>query len=309
MNQLNAMRVFARVVDAGSFNVAGKQLGISPAAVTRCVGMLEAHLNLRLLNRTTRSSSLTEAGKIYLDGCRTIIEKLDELESELIRATRDPSGTLRIAAPSSFASKELPRVLSSYRLSNPRVDFDVSTFDSQIDFIEGGYDVCFASDRHAINANLVSRVLTCERVLLVASPRWIAANAVLEHPSQLSSMEMLLTNDTPTTLTLSQNECAHRVNVHGVITSSSSAVVRAATLMALGVAVLPESCITDDLASGALLPVLNRYTVNGGGNNISIVYPGRNYLSMKVRAFIDFTVDAFRTPASNGSPSRNSRAA
>ena len=101
------MRVFTRVVDLASFNLAARQLGMSAAAVTRSVSMLEAHLNMRLLNRTTRSLSLTEVGKEYLDGCRTIIEKLDEMESNLVQTTRDPRGTLRIATPMTFATSGL----------------------------------------------------------------------------------------------------------------------------------------------------------------------------------------------------------
>src|SRR5260370_8005182 len=123
MNQLQAMRVFTRVVDLASFNLAARQLGMSPAAVTRSVSMLEAHPNMRLLNRTTRGLSLTEVGKEYLDGCRTIIEKLDEIESNLIEATRDPRGTLRIAAPMRFATSRLRTPLPSSRPPPPRVYF------------------------------------------------------------------------------------------------------------------------------------------------------------------------------------------
>jgi DNA-binding transcriptional LysR family regulator len=121
MNQLQAMRVFTRVVDLASFNLAARQLGMSAAAVTRSVSMLEAHLNMRLLNRTTRSLSLTEVGKEYLDGCRTIIEKLDEMESNLVQTTRDPRGTLRIATPMTFATSGLGNLLASYRTLHPRI--------------------------------------------------------------------------------------------------------------------------------------------------------------------------------------------
>ncbi|HYS63598.1 MAG TPA: LysR family transcriptional regulator, partial [Paraburkholderia sp.] len=124
MNQLQAMRVFARVVDLGSFHLAAKQLGISAATATRSVRILEEHLNMRLLNRSTRSLSLTDAGRLYPDGCRAVIEKLDEVESDLVRTTRDPGGTLRIAAPTTFAADGLGAVTASYRAANPRVCFD-----------------------------------------------------------------------------------------------------------------------------------------------------------------------------------------
>ena len=98
MNQLQAMRVFTRVVELGSFTMAARQLGMSCASVTRCVGMPEAHLNTRLLNRNTRSLSLTEIGKDYLKGCRSLIEQLEELESSLLQANREVRGTPRCRA-------------------------------------------------------------------------------------------------------------------------------------------------------------------------------------------------------------------
>ena len=104
MNQLQAMRVFTRVVDLASFSLAAKQLGMSAAAVTRSISMLEAHLNMRLLNRSTRRLSLTEAGQAYVEGCRTIIQQLDTIEEGLVRSTRDLSGTLRVAASTTYAA-------------------------------------------------------------------------------------------------------------------------------------------------------------------------------------------------------------
>ncbi|WP_186144669.1 LysR family transcriptional regulator, partial [Burkholderia gladioli] len=162
-NQLQAMRVFTRVVELSSFNLAARQLGMSAAAVTRSVGMLEAHLNMRLLNRTTRSLSLTETGREYLDGCRSIIEKLDEMESNLVQVTRDPRGTLRIAASATSVAAGLGMLLSAYRDGHPRVRFDVTTFDTHVDMVEGSYDVCFCDDRRLVNATFVSRMLTSVR--------------------------------------------------------------------------------------------------------------------------------------------------
>ena len=136
MNQLQATRVFTRVVDLGSFSLAARELGMSAAAVTRSVSMLEVHPRMRLLNRTTRSLSLTEVGKEYLDGCRMIIEKLDEMESSLMQTTRNPRGTLRIATPMTFATSGLGTLLASYRTPHPHVDFDVTTYDTHIDMVD-----------------------------------------------------------------------------------------------------------------------------------------------------------------------------
>jgi DNA-binding transcriptional LysR family regulator len=297
MNQLLAMRVFTRVVDLSSFNLAGKQLGMSAAAVTRSVGMLEAHLNMRLLNRSTRSLSLTEAGRLYLDGCRAVIDKLDEVESELVRATRDPSGVLRIAAPAVFASSGLPAVLGAYRAMNPRVEFDVTAYDTHIDLIEGGFDVCFATDRQSVNASLVSRKLTSVKEILVATPAWLARHGEPRKPAELADHGLLAISDAPRAWEFSNAEGVQRVNVNGPMTANGYATVRAAALADMGIALLPLPLVADDLARGALLPVLNAFDVNVGVQHISIVYSGRNYLTMKIRSFIDFAVEQFRTSA------------
>ncbi|WP_043287016.1 LysR family transcriptional regulator [Paraburkholderia oxyphila] len=294
MNQLQAMRVFTRVVDLSSFSLAGKQLGMSAAAVTRSVGMLEAHLNMRLLNRSTRSLSLTEAGRLYLDGCRAVIEKLDEVESELVRATRDPSGVLRIAAPSVFASGALTALLGAYRDVNPRVDFDVTAYDSHIDMIEGGFDVSFATDRQQVNASLVSRKLTSVKEIVVAAPGYLARKGVPRTPADLAQHDLLAVSDSPRNWEFANAEGLQRVNANGPLTASGYATVRAAALTDMGIALLPLPLVADDIARGTLLPVLNTFDVNGGMQHVSIVYSGRNYLTMKVRSFIDFAVEQFR---------------
>lgn len=302
MNQLQAMRVFTRVVDLNSFSLAGKQLGMSAAAVTRSVGMLEAHLNMRLLNRSTRSLSLTEAGRLYLDGCRAVIDKLDEIESELVRATRDPSGVLRIAAPAVFANSGLATLLGAYRASNPRVDFDITAYDAHIDMIEGGFDVCFATDRQPVNASLVSRKITSVKEIAVASPAYLSRRGAPRTPGDLAQHDLLAVSDAPRSWEFSNDDGAQRVNANGPLTANSYAMVRTAALANMGIALLPLPIVADDIARGVLVPVLNQFDVNGGLQHISIVYSGRNYLTMKVRSFIDFAVEQFRANAAQSVP-------
>ncbi|PFH29367.1 LysR family transcriptional regulator [Burkholderia sp. JKS000303] len=295
MNQLQAMRVFARVVDLASFSLAARQLGMSAAAVTRSVGMLEAHLNIRLLNRTTRSLSLTEAGKEYLDGCRTIIDKLDEMESNLVQATRDPRGTLRIASSMSFASAGLGALLAAYRALHPRVNFDVTTSGTHIDMVEGGYDVCFSDDRRLASSTLVSRALTTTTELVVASPVYLARNGTPRDPGALCEHSLLTVSDgSSRTWEFSDADGNYRVYVGGALTSTDSGMVRIAALHHMGIAQLPLPLVARDIEQRTLVPVLDQYAFNGGPRCVSILYPGRNYLSMKVRSFIDFTVGQYR---------------
>ena len=121
MNQLQAMRVFIRVVSLASFGLAAKQLGMSAAAVTRSISMLEAHLNVRLLNRSARCVTVTDEGHAYLVASKAIIDQLDEMESNLVRSTRELSGTLRLAASTPFAHSGLAQLLATYRGINPGI--------------------------------------------------------------------------------------------------------------------------------------------------------------------------------------------
>ncbi len=291
------MRVFTRVVDLGSFSLAAQQLGLSTAAVTRSVGMLEAHLNMRLLNRTTRSPSLTEIGKDYLDGCRTVIEKLDEMESNLVQATRDPSGTLRIAAPMTFVEAGLGALLASYRSLHPRIDFDVTTYDRQIDIVEGAFDVCFSDDRRLARSTLVSRRLTSVEEVVVASPTYLARHGAPRDPSALNGHSLLsVSNGSPRMWEFSGAKGVCRVCTGRGISATSSAMVRMAALNHIGIALVAAPLVADDVARGTLVLLLKQFEVKGGPRQISILYSGRNNLSRKIRSFIDFTVNRYRAP-------------
>lgn len=297
MNQLQAMRVFLRVVDLASFNLAAKQQGMSAAAVTRSVSMLEAHLNVRLLNRSTRNLSLTDIGKEYLNGCRTIIQKLDEIESNLVQTIRDPRGTLRIASSMTFATAGLGSLLEAYQAIHPRVDFDVTTFDTHFDMVEGGFEVCFSDNRRPASSTLVSRRLTAIEQVTVASPAYLARNGTPPDPTSLKNHGLLTLSDSASSRwEFADARGAYQVNTASAVTATSNAMVRIAALSNMGIAQLPLPFVTDDLARGTLVAILEQFKVNSGPREISILYSGRTYLSMKVRSFIDFAVSQYRVP-------------
>lgn len=294
MNQLQAMRVFIRVADLGSFSIAGKQLGMSNSAVTRNICMLEAHLNMRLLNRSTRDQSLTEAGHRYLKGCREVLGKLDEIESDLARTTRTSSGILRIATPSVFGGNSLIDLFRAYRGVNPRVDYVVTVYDTAINLIDGGFDLCFASSRYPAPASLISRTLTSVQEVVVASPAYLARHGTPHVPTDLAKHELIALADGARVWEFDIGDALRRINVNGSFSASSYSTMRVATQSGMGIALLPQPLVEEDIANGTLLPLLTQHKINGGQHEISIVYPSRNYLTTRVRSFIDFTVDYFR---------------
>ena len=296
MNQLQAMRVFARVVELASFNLAARQLGISPAAATRSIGMLEAHLNTRLLNRTTRTLSLTEAGRAYLIGCRTVIEQLDEMEANLVQSTRELRGTLRVASVTTFAQTGLAALLAGYRALHEGVSFDVTTFDVHIDLVEGGFDVCFSDDPTLFGSTLVCRPLFRVPQVLVASQAYLSAHDRPHSPSSLARHILLCRSDNGARYwELVDRKGAHRVTVAGAVRSPSYAMLKAAALHDMGIALLPRPLVEPDMQRGELIQVLKEFDVNGGARHLSILYSSPGQLSLKVRSFVDFAVTQYRT--------------
>jgi DNA-binding transcriptional LysR family regulator len=296
MNQIQGMRVFMRVVDLNSFALAARQLGMSPAAVTRSINMLEAHLNVRLINRSTRCLSLTEAGTEYLEGCRSIINTLDEIESSLIKTTRSPHGTLRIATSAAFAVTELCELLTAYHQTQPLVDFDITSFDSQIDMIEGSFDVGFVDMRRQSGSSMVSRELVNFDEVLAASPAYLARRGAPAKPTALGSHSLLIVSDgSPRAWELTDGTEIYRVQaLRNALRTPSHAVAHAAAVSHLGIALLPTPLIRHDLERGVLVRVLESYPLKDASRTVSIVYAGRTQLTAKVRTFIDFSVGFFR---------------
>lgn len=297
MNQLQAMRVFVCVVDLGSLNLAGKSLGISASSVTRYITSLEEQVNMPLLTRSTRSISLTAVGKIYLSGCRAIIRRLDQLETELAKATTDHSGTLRIAAPATFACNELPSLLAAYRSEHPRVEFDVTVFDESVDFLEGGFDVCFAFDREQTNATFIRRPLRAERLILVASASWLKRKGDPTLVHDIHDKDLIAATDGPKTIELVGQRGTNRLSVRGPLVASNYAVVRGAAIAGLGVAVLPYRYVFDDLRDGRLMKVLEDHSIVTGAKEICIFYQECTNFPTKAQDFVEFSIDSYKNAA------------
>jgi DNA-binding transcriptional LysR family regulator len=289
------MRVFMRVVELASFSAAARQLGMSAAAVTRSVMTLEAHLNLRLLNRSTRHLSLTDAGQLYMDGCREIIGQLDNMEASLVRSTRELNGTLRVSTSSTFAVSGLCNLLAAYRNAHPRVTFDVTTSETPSALIEGGFDVGFTDVPHMPDSALISRQLRPFKQIVVASPRYLQKHGTPAVPSELSSHYLLTAScGTSKAWRFTVDDEVLRIPAGSALQASNYATVHSAVLADMGIAILPTPLVEEEVAKGYLLPILGQYEIADGQRQVSILYTGRNYLSARVRHFIDFVVEQYR---------------
>ena len=313
MNQLQAMRVFVKVVELSSFGLAGKQLGMSPAAITRSIALLEAHLNMRLLNRSTRSVALTDAGHEYLSGCRAIIDKLDEVESSLVLSSRQPTGTLRIATSALFAVSGLCALLDAYRNDYPEVVFDVHVFDLAPDVVDGGFEVGFTTERKLPSSSLICRRLTTLSRVAVASTAYLSRRGRPHTPADLGEHALVQTSltgsATASAAWSTPSGDADRLSPPQLaLTTGSSELARQAALAGMGIAILPRELVDGDLRAGKLERVLPGHDLSDETRDVSIVYSGRRYLSAKTRSFIDFVVAHYRDPEW-GAPVRDTVAA
>jgi DNA-binding transcriptional LysR family regulator len=250
---------------------------------------------VRLLHRSTHNVSVTEAGEAYVDGVRAVLDKLDEVEAEVNRSVREPKGTLRIAAPTSFSMTDLAPLLARYRGRYPEVRLEVALVDAHVDIVEGRYDACFVADHKGASATMVSRALAPIKPVLVASPGYLQRAGTPADPASLQHHDLLAHVDTGReALVLRTPTGIERVEFEPALAASSSVLVREAALAHMGIAVIPEDLVRDDLEQGRLMAVLPQCDVEGPQRQMAILYSGRRHLSAKVRSFIEFAVDYFR---------------
>lgn len=299
MNHLQAMRVFLKVAENGSFGRAAASLELSNAVVTRYVALLETHLNTRLINRTTRSLALTEAGRAYAEGCRHTLEQLDAMESAVSQSATDPSGTLKLVAVASFSLFGLTPLLQRYRAHHPKVKLSVTLLHRPVDLIEEGFDVGIVVPGQVRTGTLIKRSLFRARSVAVASRVYIDAHGMPTTPASLAAHTFLApsTNLHNAEWSFVANGREETVTLEPAYSVNNAVMLRQAALADMGVTILPENHVAADLSNGTLVRVLTGYRINGADKEVSLVYPGRRHISAKTRSFVDFTVNYFRSDA------------
>jgi len=300
MNQLQAMRVFLKVAETESFGRAAAALDLSNAVVTRYVSLLETHLNTRLLNRTTRSMSLTEAGKAYADGCRAVLEQVETIEATVTNSSIDPSGTLKLVASASFSLLELTPMLRGFRERYPSVKLRLTLLHRPVDLVDEGFDAGIVVPHLVNSGTLISRPLFKVAAVLVASPEYLERRGTPRRPAALSKHDFLApsTDIHGSTWTfIAPSGVKEDVSLDPAYTVNSSPMLRQAAGSGMGIAVLPESYIAQDVEAGALVRLFAGYTLGDADKEVSIVYPGRRHVSAKTRSFVDFALAYFRDRA------------
>jgi DNA-binding transcriptional LysR family regulator len=290
MDRLKAIETFVRIAQTGSLSKAAQELGMSRALASAHLKQLEDHLGVRLMNRTTRQLSLTEAGQEYLTFSQTTLAAFEDAEQAVSRSRDEPRGTLKILASMAFANIHLAPVAADFSLTYPEIKISLILTDttfSPFDLIDQGYDL--AVWMHAIeDMSIISTKLGDVRWPALASPQYLRENKRPEHPSDLASHSCLLHRSIAPDATwrFDGPEGPVAVKVAGPLFTNSVFALRAGALAGLGVTLLPTYFIEDDIASGRLVEVFKDY--DPPRRPIYVLYPHARYLPLKTRLFIDF---------------------
>ncbi|HZS69914.1 MAG TPA: LysR substrate-binding domain-containing protein [Burkholderiales bacterium] len=292
MDFIHALRVFVRVVDAGSFVRAAEQLDTSNAAVTRQVAALEKHLGARLLNRTTRKISLTSSGEAFVDKARRILEEIAEAESIAGERRTAPAGVLRVSAPLSFGVGHLSRLLPGFRARYPKVRLDIDLTDRVADLAAEGIDVALRIAREP-RRNLVARPIACVRLVVCASPIYLKRRGTPAHPSELAQHETLsysyLSAGDVWELQRPGEEPV-KVQIRPSVHATNGDLLRELALAGGGIILQPSFIVGADLMRGTLVPLLTDWKALE--LTLYAVYLSQRQLSPRVRAFIDYLVES-----------------
>ena len=287
MLDLQRLSSFLAVVRAGSFVGAADATGLSKAAVSRHVAELEAQLGVRLLHRTTRRLSLSDEGQRFHARAIDIVAALDELEAETASTGGEAIGRLRINAPVTFGNLHLAPLWPAFLAANPKVSLDITLNDRVVDLVEEGFDVAIRI-AHRLDPRLVSRRLASSRVVLCASPAYLATHGTPTHPGELARHVVFAYSywSTGDDWTFDGPDGATTVRVEPRIHTNSGDTCREAALKGQGIVLQPDFLVGPDLRVGRLTELMPAYRSIELG--VHAVYATRKHLPMKTRRLIDY---------------------
>jgi DNA-binding transcriptional LysR family regulator len=291
MDRFQEMQVFSAVVDAGSFVGAAEALGLSSAAVSRQLAALESRLGVRLLNRTTRRLSLTEDGEVFLERARQLLEELSDAEAEITERSAEAIGRLRINAPVSFGVQHLASLWGDFLERHPRLRLDITLSDRAVDLVEEGYDLAIRIGRLP-DSTLIARELSTTRMVLCASPEYLANNGTPQHPRELAdhavwSYSYFALGD-EWRFTGPDGEVS--VRLRPVLHSNNGDTCRTGALQHRCIILQPDFLVGGDLEAGRLVELLPDY--HAGELGIHALYPSRRHVTPKLRLMIDYLAEA-----------------
>ena len=293
VDTLTSIKVFRQVVESGSFVAAADRMDLSTAMVSKHVAYVEKRLGVRLLNRNSRTLSLTEAGSVYFDRCKTILEDLEATELELGSLGTAPRGTVRVTCPSWFARQRLADSLAEFRRRYPEIVVDVSFEDRRVDLVEEGYDLALRVTRESsLTAGLIARPLRSVPFFVGASLEYLKRHGTPKSPEELAHHDFVAVGNIDS-LSFTGPAGAIEVPLRVVMRYRSVGGVAHAAAAGIGLAPLPDILFEEPTFQGVLTPILTNYPL--AEPTLYAVYVSRRHLPLKIRAFIDYLVEASAT--------------
>lgn len=292
MGQLENMQVFIRVVEAGGIGRAADQLDMAKSAVSRRLAELEDRLGITLINRTTRTSSLTEAGNLYYTRALSIVDDVTELDTLASDPETSLQGTLRLAAPLSFGLSHLTPALDMFTKEHPELTLHVDFSDQQIDLIEGGYDLAFRIG-DLENSTLKARRISPIHIVMCASPDYIDKWGMPKKPDDLKHHQLLgyTLDDITSWKLVDKNNKETIMPVEAKILANNGDFLKNMAIAGHGILISPTFIAGQALSKGELIAIMPGYSI--ASKNAYAVYPKTRYLSQRARLLIDFLLEQF----------------
>jgi len=293
VDRFQALRVFSQVVEGGSFSSAAEKLGLSTTAASRHVAELEAHLQTRLLNRTTRRVSLTESGRALYERAVQILADLDEAEQEASRAAVVPRGTIKLTTSVNFGVRHVAPAIAAFLAKHPGVRFDVSLSDRIVDLVEEGFDLAVRIGARGSD-NVVARKLGETRLVPCASPAYLKAHGAPRAPEDLADHDCFTYEYGTARGVWSFRDAVgteRSVRVGGSLHSNSGDLLAEVAAQGAGIVFEAAFIVGPEVRAGRLVPLLQDFV--SAPMPIYAVYPSRKHLSAKVRLFVEFLLERF----------------
>ena len=294
MDSVAGMRVFARVVEVGSFSAAGRELGAAPSSVSRQIGDLEYELGVRLFHRTTRKLSLTEAGRLYYGRAAKILIEVDEAKLAVSQGDGTPSGILRLSAPASLGRHHIAPALAAFHEKYPAVQVVMAVTDRLVDLVEEGFDLAIRVGRMR-DSSLIARLIGTGRRIVSAAPAYLERTGVPQVPADLADHNCLTFRSHPGSNVWRFKGPAgtSEVRARGSLFANDGEALAAAAVAGLGVILVPEWLTGKELRRGRLVELMPGFQAVPRETPLYAVYAHQRHLPPKVRAFVDFLVERF----------------
>ena len=292
MGELEDMQVFIRVVEAGGIGRAAEQLGIAKSAVSRRLSELEKRLGTRLINRTTRTSSLTDAGQSYYQQVLKVVDQVAEISSELQNADRAVTGSIRLAVPMSFGLLHLGPAIDLFIKEHPELHIHMDFSDRQVDIVEEGFDLALRIAELKDSSVQAHKICPCHHVLS-ASPAYLERRGVPQTPKDLEQHQFVKYSGGSGRqwTTTDANGKRHNPTMATNIVANNGDFLLQMACAGHGLLIMPTFIVWKALASGDLVKVLP--DCSWPTLNAYFVYPRNRYLPRRVRLLIDFMVERF----------------